>query len=102
MTFNGSVPAPMIVVHQNDYVESTLVNPSSNTFLHNIDFHAATGGMGGGALTEVSPGQQTVLRFKATKTGVFVYHCAPGGPIDSIPRGFWNEWRHHGAPQGWT
>lgn len=81
MTFNGSVPAPIIVVHQNDYVELTLVNPASNTFLHNIDFHAATGGLGGGALTQVSPGQQTVLRFKATKAGVFVYHCAPGGPM---------------------
>lgn len=81
MTFNGSVPGPMIVVHQGDYVELTLVNPKSNMFLHNIDFHAATGGMGGGALTNVSPGQQTVFRFKATKAGVFVYHCAPGGSM---------------------
>ena len=27
MTFKGSVPGPMIDVHQNDYVELTLVNP---------------------------------------------------------------------------
>ena len=27
MTFNGSVPGPIIVVHQDDYVELTLVNP---------------------------------------------------------------------------
>ena len=33
MTFNGSVPGPMIVVHQNDYVELTLVNPSKNICL---------------------------------------------------------------------
>jgi nitrite reductase (NO-forming) len=79
MTFNGSVPGPMIVVHQNDYVELTLVNPKKNSMLHNIDFHAATGAMGGGALTHVSPGEEVVLRFKATKAGVFVYHCAPGG-----------------------
>lgn len=79
MTFNGSVPGPMIVVHQNDYVELTLVNPASNSLVHNIDFHAATGGMGGGELTHIAPGQQTVLRFKAVKPGVFVYHCAPGG-----------------------
>ncbi len=32
-----------------------------------------------GALTLVGPGQEVVLRFKATKPGVFVYHCAPGG-----------------------
>lgn len=81
MTFNGTVPGPLIVVHQGDYVELTLVNPSNNVFLHNIDFHAATGAMGGGKLTEVSPGQEVVLRFKAIKQGVFVYHCAPGGSM---------------------
>ncbi len=81
MTFNGSVPGPLIVVHQNDFVDITLVNPNTNTFLHNIDFHASTGAMGGGELTKVSPGQQVTLRFKATKTGVFVYHCAPGGSM---------------------
>ena len=79
LTFNGSVPGPMIVVHQNDHVQLTLVNPSTNTLEHNIDFHAATGAMGGGDLSRVSPGQEVTIRFKATKTGVFVYHCAPGG-----------------------
>lgn len=81
LTFNGTVPGPMIVVHQNDYVELTLVNPETNTLLHNIDFHAATGSMGGAGLTHVNPGQEVVLRFKATKPGVFVYHCAPGGAM---------------------
>lgn len=79
MTFNGSVPGPMIVVHQYDWVELTLVNPSTNTLQHNIDFHAATGAMGGGELTLVNPGEEVVLRFQAIKAGVFVYHCAPGG-----------------------
>ncbi len=79
MTFNGSVPGPMIVVHQGDYVELTLENPASNSLEHNIDFHAATGAMGGGELTLVQPGEKTTLRFRATKPGVFVYHCAPGG-----------------------
>ncbi len=79
MTFNGSVPGPLIVVHQGDYVELTLENPDSNSLAHNIDFHAATGALGGGALTLVEPGEKTVLRFRATKAGVFVYHCAPGG-----------------------
>lgn len=79
MTYNGSVPGPLIIVHQNDYLELTLVNPKSNTLQHNIDFHAATGALGGAALTKVNPGQEVVLRFKATKPGVFIYHCAPGG-----------------------
>ena len=43
MTFNGTVPGPLIVVHEGDFVELTLKNPPTNTQLHNIDFHAATG-----------------------------------------------------------
>jgi len=80
-TFNGSMPGPLILCHQDDYIELTLVNPKSNQLMHNIDFHAATGAMGGGALTEVSPGEEVVLRFRATKAGTFVYHCAPGGQM---------------------
>ena len=78
LTFNGSVPGPMIVVHEGDYVEVTLQNLPTNLMEHNIDFHAATGALGGGALTKVQPGEQVVLRWKAIKAGVFVYHCAPG------------------------
>ena len=81
MTFDGSVPGPMIVVHQDDYVELTLVNPETNALQHNIDFHSATGALGGGALTVVNPGEKAVMRFKATKAGVFVYHCAPPGMV---------------------
>ena len=35
--------------------------------------------MGGGALTEIAPGQEVTVRFKAIKAGTFIYHCAPGG-----------------------
>ena len=81
MTFDGSIPGPLMVVHEGDYVELTLINPPENQMQHNIDFHAATGGLGGGALTLVNPGEKTVLRFKADRPGTFVYHCAPGGPM---------------------
>jgi nitrite reductase (NO-forming) len=95
LTFQGSVPAPLIVVHAGDYVELTLSNPggrregvdsvegwegsSTNIMSHNIDLHAVTGALGGAGLTLVAPGQEATIRFKATKPGVFVYHCAPGG-----------------------
>ena len=79
LTFDGSVPGPMIVCHEGDYVELTLINPASNRMDHNIDFHASTGALGGGALTHVLPGEQVKLRWKAVKPGVFVYHCAPEG-----------------------
>ena len=78
-TYNGTVPGPMIVAHQGDFIELTLKNPSTNTQLHNIDFHAATGALGGGDVSLVSPGQQVTFRFRCIRAGVFVYHCAPGG-----------------------
>jgi nitrite reductase (NO-forming) len=97
LTFMGSVPAPIIVVHEGDYVELTVVNPkgeikdvgsvegwegtSTNIMTHNIDLHAVTGALGGAGLTLVAPGEKATIRFKATKSGVFVYHCAPGGPM---------------------
>ena len=80
-TYNGSVPGPIIVAHQNDFVELTLKNPATNTQMHNVDFHAATGEMGGGDISLVNPGQQVVFRFRCTKAGVFIYHCAPGGTM---------------------
>ncbi|WP_380057715.1 copper-containing nitrite reductase [Falsihalocynthiibacter sp. SS001] len=83
LTYNGSVPGPLIIVHEGDMVELTLRNPTSSMMEHNIDFHAATGALGGGGLTHVYPGEECVLRWKATKPGCFTYHCAPGG--DMIP-----------------
>ncbi len=93
MAFNNSVPGPVPVVFQWDWVDLTLVNGTSdtirfrqgdtpvNTMAHNIDFHAATGAMGGGDLTVVAPGQEVGLLWRAVKAGLFVYHCAPGGEM---------------------
>lgn len=79
LTFNGTVPGPIIVAHEGDFIELTFKNPSTNTMMHNMDFHAATGHLGGGDISEVNPGEQVTFRFRATRAGVFVYHCAPGG-----------------------
>ncbi|MBP7112899.1 MAG: nitrite reductase, copper-containing [Nitrosomonas sp.] len=79
LTFNGSVPGPLIVAHEGDYVELTLVNLTTNTMSHNIDFHAATGASGGADLTLIAPGEEVIFRWKAVKAGVFVYNCSPGG-----------------------
>ncbi len=72
-----------MVVHEGDYVELTFVNPATNTMMHDIDFHSATGALAGAALTQVNPGEQAVLRWKATRAG-FVYHCAPGGSMTPL------------------
>ncbi|MCL7959093.1 MAG: copper-containing nitrite reductase, partial [marine benthic group bacterium] len=91
MAFNNSVPGPVPVVFQWDWVNLTLVNgttdtinfrePVVNTLVHNIDFHAATGALGGGGLTQVAPGQEVGLLWRAVNAGFFVYHCAPGGQM---------------------
>ena len=65
-----------MVVHEGDYVEVTLVNPATNSMPHNIDFHSATGALGGAELSLINPGEQVTIRWKATRTGTFVYHCA--------------------------
>lgn len=81
MMFNNSMPGPTMVVHEGDYVEITLVNPATNTMPHNIDLHSTTGALGGAQLTDVNPGEEATLRFKADRSGVFVYHCAPEGMV---------------------
>ncbi len=77
--YNGSVPGPMIVVHEGDYLEFTLRNLSTNLLAHNVDFHSSTGALGAGSITHVAPGEEVKVRFRATKAGTFIYHCAPGG-----------------------
>jgi len=78
-TYDGTVPGPLIICHQGDFIELTLKSDPNNQLEHNIDFHAATGALGGAELTYVQPGEQVTLRFRALKAGTFTYHCAPGG-----------------------
>lgn len=75
-TFNNTIPGPMVRVKEGDIVEVTIHNKETNLHHHNVDFHAATGPGGGGAVSIVNPGETKVFRFKAIKPGLFIYHCA--------------------------
>ncbi len=75
-TYNGTVPGPMIRVSQGDTVELTLRNALDSPVSHSIDSHGVLGPGGGGKVTQTPPGATSVLRFKAMKPGVFIYHCA--------------------------
>lgn len=75
-TFGGKVPGKFIRVRQGDTVEFTLRNLSQNMVPHNIDLHAVTGPGGGAKVTLVSPGNQSTFRWKALRSGIYVYHCA--------------------------
>jgi nitrite reductase (NO-forming) len=75
-TFGRKVPGPMLRVKAGDTVEVALSNARTSKQLHSIDLHAVTGGMGGGAHTQVAPGETKTITFKALNPGLYVYHCA--------------------------
>lgn len=75
-TFNRQVPGPMLRARVGDTVELTLFNASDSKMIHSIDLHAVTGGHGGGQHTQVAPGQEKTVTFKALNPGLYVYHCA--------------------------
>ena len=81
-TIEGEVPGPLLRVREGDTVEIHLKNSPSNSHPHNIDFHFVAGPGGGAGPLTVMPGQEAVLRVKATIPGFYMYHCAAS---ESIP-----------------
>jgi len=76
MTFNGTVPGPLLVVEEGDIVEIEVRN--EDTIAHGLSVHAtyrATPPHVG----NIPPGQSKKLLFRASYPGVYMYHCAPGG-----------------------
>jgi nitrite reductase (NO-forming) len=72
-TYNGTAPGPVLHGRVGDVFEITLVNDA--TIGHSIDFHA-------GALAPerpmrtIAPGESLVYRFRATRAGIWMYHCS--------------------------
>lgn len=81
-TIEGTVPGPLLRVREGDTVEIHLKNSPGNSHPHNIDFHFVAGPGGGAGPLTVMPGQEAVLRVKATMPGFYMYHCAAS---ESIP-----------------
>jgi nitrite reductase (NO-forming) len=76
MTFNGTIPGPVLSVHQGDMVEITLVNEGKQ--VHSLDFHAGFGPTK--ALSgSVKSGESKTWTFEAVNAGVFLYHCGADG-----------------------
>lgn len=75
-TFDRKVPGPMLRARVGDTIELTLANARDSKMIHSIDLHAVTGGHGGGEHTQVAPGQEKTITFKALNPGLYVYHCA--------------------------
>ncbi|MBD9735110.1 multicopper oxidase domain-containing protein [Streptomyces sp. H28] len=72
-TFGGTAPGPVLRGRVGDTFEITLVN--DGTIGHSVDFHA-------GALAPdrpmrtLQPGRSLTYRFTATRSGIWMYHCA--------------------------
>jgi nitrite reductase (NO-forming) len=88
-TFNGKVPGPFLRVRVGDTVQVHLKNAANSVMMHSVDFHAATGPGGGADFTQTSPGEESVVTFKALKPGIFVYHCATPSVAHHITSGMY-------------
>ena len=72
MTFNGSIPAPVISVNQGDTFQITLKN--GDAIVHSLDLHGIEGPSQ--ALSAyVKPGESKTWKVNANNVGVFMYHC---------------------------
>jgi nitrite reductase (NO-forming) len=88
-TFAKKVPGPMLRVKEGDTVELALSNRKDSKAVHSIDLHSVTGGAGGGADTQVAPGETKTITFKALNPGLYVYHCATPSVAHHISAGMY-------------
>ncbi|WP_207461536.1 copper-containing nitrite reductase [Azospirillum sp. SYSU D00513] len=88
-TFDNKIPGPMYRVRVGDTVDVKITNAPESALNHSIDFHAATGFLGGGQVTQVEPGQTKEFSFKALSPGVYVYHCATPMVAHHISKGMY-------------
>jgi nitrite reductase (NO-forming) len=76
MTFNGTIPAPVIAADQGDVVNITIRNDGQT--IHSLDFHAGVGPSN--VLSgNIEPGQTKHVTLHAENPGVFMYHCGADG-----------------------
>ena len=85
-TFNGQMPGPVVRVREGDTVNFTLENPSSNTFPHAMDFHAAEIDFLNN-YRAINPGETISYTYVAKKPGIFFYHCGAPPMIQHVARG---------------
>ena len=72
MTFNGTIPGPLIIVNQGETLQITLQN--RDDIVHSLNLHAGispSNTLSG----SVAPGQNKTIIIKAEKAGFFMYHC---------------------------
>ncbi len=71
--FGGSAPGPVLHGRVGDTFEVTLIN--DGTMGHSIDFHASEIAPNK-VMRTIAPGESLVYRFKANRSGIWMYHCS--------------------------
>ena len=89
MTFDGTVPGPMLRMRVGDTMELHLHNEMQSTLPHSIDLHAVTGPGGGADFTQTMAGETSVFTFRALQPGLYVYHCATASVAHHIAAGMY-------------
>ncbi len=59
-----------------DHAEGSDEHAEAGHGKHSVDLHAVEGPGGGAVLTQVASGETRAFQFKATRPGIYVYHCA--------------------------
>jgi nitrite reductase (NO-forming) len=72
-TFNGTAPGPGLRGRVGDTFDVTLRNDASMG--HSVDFHAGVYAPDE-AMRTVAPGESIHFSFKATRAGIWMYHCS--------------------------
>jgi nitrite reductase (NO-forming) len=85
-SFGGTVPGPVIHVRQGQLLRVTLVNKAPVP--HSVDFHAARVAPNV-AFADVAPGASKTFSFRATDSGVFMYHCGTAPAFEHIANGMY-------------
>jgi nitrite reductase (NO-forming) len=72
MTFNGTIPGPVMAVDAGDILNVTIKNEGKT--IHSLDFHA---GIGPSKVLSgnIHPGETKHVAVYADNPGVFMYHC---------------------------
>jgi len=83
---NGSVPGPVIRVHQGDTIRVHLKNPSENQLPHSVDFHSSQVAWND-EMTSINPGEEKVYEWTAEYAGVWMYHCGTSPALHHIANG---------------
>ncbi|CAN5447896.1 hypothetical protein BH18THE2_BH18THE2_03520 [soil metagenome] len=77
MTFNGTIPGPVIAVDQGDTLNVTLRNDGKA--IHSLDFHAGLGPSEATGSGSLKPGESKTWSLKADEAGAWMYHCGADG-----------------------